>query len=296
MEGQTVICGNCQAPNPAKNLFCQACGKPLAQQVVAAPPPPPTGQPMPYPQQPVYPAQQAYPPQTQPAPGYPAQPAGYPPQQAGYYPPAPAPAPSVNLGTRLDGWVSVIEGAGEKAADVEAAFVEELKKWNAPQVNVQRAEFPVAGQMRGYQMVNSFHGLHAVNFQASGPNLQVSWGYYKRLQPNWPMIGVVAGVALAFSLVGTLFMMIAGYGGGWFFGCWLSGVVCNLALAILACALYGLIFKGSLFAMFVQQPDALAAQDAAAMSSMVHQSIVAAVEKSAKGAKLAPKSNFRAML
>lgn len=37
MEQPTIFCPNCQAPNPAKNLFCQNCGKPL---IPTAPPPP----------------------------------------------------------------------------------------------------------------------------------------------------------------------------------------------------------------------------------------------------------------
>lgn len=291
MEGQTVICSNCQVPNPAKNLFCQSCGKPLAQQAAPVPPPPPM---MHQPPQQAFPPQQ-YPPQPPaPAPGYPPQPAGYPPQAPGYY--TPAPAPTVNLGTRLDGWVSVVEGAADKAADIEAAFVEEFKKWEVPQTNIQRAEFPVAGQRRAFQMVNSFHGVHAVSINAAGPNLQINWSYYKRLLPNWPMIGIVVGVAFAISLVSALFSMISYGSAGFFFGSWLSGGISYLPLAILACAIYGLVFKGSLFAMFVQQPDALSAQEAASVSSVVHQALVAAVEKQVKGAKLAPKSNFRAML
>ncbi|HZU87351.1 MAG TPA: hypothetical protein VFF78_07695, partial [Anaerolineaceae bacterium] len=120
--------------------------------------------------------------------------------------------------------------------------------------------------------------------------------YYKRLTLNWPMIGIVIGVAYVFALVATLFSMISYGSAGFFFGSFLSGGLSYLPLAVLAGAVYGLVFKGSLFAMFIQQPDALTSQEAAVLSSMVHQSLVAAVEKTVKGAKLTPKSNFRAML
>jgi hypothetical protein len=291
MESQTVICSSCQAPNPARNLFCQSCGKPMAQQAAQVPPiMAPMQQAPAYPPQQAYP-QQAYPPQPPAPAGYPAQTPGYPPQQPGYY--APAPVPAVNLGTRLDAWVSVVEGAAEKAADVEAAFVEEFKKWQVPQANAQHADFPVAGQRRGFQMVQSFHGMHAVGVNAVGPNLQVSWGYYKRLLINWPMIGILAGVAFGFSLVSALFSMIQFAAAGFFFSSWLTGTISYLPLAILVGAIYGLAFKGSLFAMFIQQPDSLTAQEAAALSSIIHQSLVVAVEKTVRGAKLNPKSNFR---
>ena len=36
MDAQTIICPNCQTPNPAKNLYCLACGKPLMITTAAA--------------------------------------------------------------------------------------------------------------------------------------------------------------------------------------------------------------------------------------------------------------------
>ncbi len=292
MEGQTVICGNCQAPNPARNLFCQSCGKPLAQQPAPVPPPIPPAQQAAFPPQPVYP-QQAYPPQPPTPAAYPPQQPGYGMAQPGYY--APAPVPSVHLGTRFDSYVTVIEGAAEKAADVEAAFVEEFKKWEVPQTNVQHADLPVAGQRRGFQMVQSYHGVHAVGINAAGPNLHVTWGYFKKLDINWPMIGLLAAAAFAVALISSLFSLIQFAGAGFFFSNWLTGTLGYFPLAILGGAIYGLVFKGSLFAMFVKLPDALAAQEAAGLSSIVHQSLTAAVEKTVKGAKLPPKGNFKAL-
>jgi hypothetical protein len=111
MDVQPIICPNCQTPNPAKNLYCQACGKPLVttpqqpttptvvsapepepvpqQPALEAPPPPPANQP-PFVEQdqkaapfPPYPANQLDqtlpPPQSFPPPGYQGQP--YQPQE-----------------------------------------------------------------------------------------------------------------------------------------------------------------------------------------------------------------------
>src|SRR5512133_2297445 len=115
MEQSSIICPHCQTPNPARNLYCQSCGKPLIQaaQVPSAQPPvegmdtnqtvlpkpldpqppfpppayPPAGQPMPSPEQTM--ASRNYPPQGAPQPGYPPQgnpPQGYPPQPPQGYP------------------------------------------------------------------------------------------------------------------------------------------------------------------------------------------------------------------
>jgi hypothetical protein len=77
MDQQTIICSNCKTPNPARNLYCQSCGKPL----IAAS---------------IYPTASDV---TQPVPSQPTEPAPadlvYPPPQAQpeYIPPAPQPPP-----------------------------------------------------------------------------------------------------------------------------------------------------------------------------------------------------------
>ena len=126
MEDQTIICPNCQTVNPAKNMFCQTCGKPLSPAAPRPTPPPP---PIAMPAQPVPP--QGYAPQGNGAPmGY--APQGMPQQQPGQMPP-PAyyaqqpmpPQPVMSMpkpearGVQLDQWDDLLEGAGAKAADVE---------------------------------------------------------------------------------------------------------------------------------------------------------------------------------
>ena len=132
MEQSSIICPHCQTLNPARNLYCQSCGKTLVQAASVAPnlegtnanptalsrpvdPQPPfplsdypaVGQSMPPQGQPV--PSQGIPPQGMPQPGYPPQgmppqgmppqppqgysPQGMPPQQGYYPPPPPPPAP-----------------------------------------------------------------------------------------------------------------------------------------------------------------------------------------------------------
>lgn len=141
MEAQTIICPNCQTPNPARNLYCQSCGKPLVQestkfsvsstppipqpvpdQIIQPPapviPPPPTvampefsaqEEPLP-PADPQSLPPEGFPPQEMPPQGYPQQempPPGYPmqspPPPPAYYapPPPPPPIPAVPTLERL---------------------------------------------------------------------------------------------------------------------------------------------------------------------------------------------------
>jgi hypothetical protein len=105
MDAQTIICQNCQTPNPARNLYCLACGKPLMTTLQQQTAPTiqtvvdqPQNQPTPAPDIPPSPsiAPPAYPvsdptaptippynfgqqPQQAPQPGYPPE-GGYPPQ------------------------------------------------------------------------------------------------------------------------------------------------------------------------------------------------------------------------
>ena len=85
MNQQTIICSNCKTPNPAHNLYCQSCGRPLI-------PASDVTQPSTYPPvdlgyvEPPQPAQSYTPPQP-PPPQY------YPPAQQTYAPPPQQPYP-----------------------------------------------------------------------------------------------------------------------------------------------------------------------------------------------------------
>ena len=91
MNQETIICSNCKTPNPAHNLYCQSCGRPL---IPAGPSNPANNmtQPSSYPPsgqgyvEPSPPAQSYTPPQP-PPPQY------YPPSQETYAPPPQQPYP-----------------------------------------------------------------------------------------------------------------------------------------------------------------------------------------------------------
>lgn len=282
MEDQTIICPNCQTVNPAKNMFCQTCGKPLSPAAPRPTPPPP---PIAMPAQPVPP--QGYAPQGNGAPmGY--APQGMPQQQPGQMPP-PAyyaqqpmpPQPVMSMpkpearGVQLDQWDDLLEGAGAKAADVEKAFVEEVKRRNLPGVIVTRSD---AGMGRSLQMVQSYAGNVATYIGSFGPDLQLSMSLYIRRKANMTNIFIMVGVAFAVSLLTSFTSLVYGNAASFLLN-WIFGVF-NWVLPIIVVALvYGQIFHGNLWKLFVKDPGPLAEEDARALATVAEECMEAALEK-----------------
>ncbi|MDO8969407.1 MAG: hypothetical protein Q7U74_01895, partial [Saprospiraceae bacterium] len=220
MEAQTIFCPHCQTPNPAKNLYCLACGKPLIQ---AAPAPDPVGYPnqavaLPpfYPQTPASqpaPVQvQGFPPQGLPpqqgAPGMSQQslpPQGFQqtniPAQQGYYPPpppAPAPVPTApsleKLGNRKEEWLRLINNKADAADKVQKAFVDELQSHAIPMVTVEKIEFSAGFSKKLFQLVRHPAGSVVVAIDPVGKDLTLSWALYVPQIPRWTLLGILAGI------------------------------------------------------------------------------------------------------
>ncbi len=320
MEAQTIICQNCQTPNPAKNLYCQSCGKPLVQ---AAPPPvapsfaslPPEPEPqvepieqaVPAPQEaasmPVFPMPVQAPPmqspdqgwQGAPQPGGPLQgfhPQEMPPQQPMVYPPSPPPppppppAPAVpaleNLGAWKDGWADLIAGAASKAGDLENFFVEDVKARDIPMVMVEKVEFASKFNKKDYLVVRNPAGMVAVQIGPSGNDLSMSWSLYVKHIPNWRMIAILAAIAFAVSFLNAL----GTYSFGIFFVNWVFGTFGWLMPVAVLALIGGYVWKGSLWYFFLENPGEMANDELTALTLAIHQSLQSAVEKAGFDATL----------
>ncbi len=326
MEAQTIICQNCQTPNPAKNLYCQSCGKPLAQ---AAPPPaaPPSSSQPSEPVQPVSQVEEAepasqsptsapvYPTPVQEQPPMPAQepgwqgppppggpPQGYhpqemPPQQPAYYPaapPPPPPAPAVptveNLGARKDGWADLITGEASKAGDVEKEFVEEIKKRNIPMVLVEKVELASKFNKANFLVVRKPGGVVAVQINPCGNDLSLSWSLYTKHVPNWRMLAVLAAIAFVVSFLNAL----GTFNFGIFFVNWVFGTFGWLMPVAILALIGGYVWKGSFWYFFLENPGDIANDELIALMLAVHQSIQSAVGNAGlDSGKLRNKSTFK---
>ncbi len=327
MEAQTIVCQNCQTPNPAKNLYCQSCGKPLVQ--TAPPPVVPS-----YPSQPPEPEPQTFPPaeavpssqQSASTPVFPmpvqgpppaqspeqswqgepqsgSTPQGYhpqemPPQQPAYYPPAPPPppppAPAVptleNLGAWKDGWADLLAGEASKAEDVEKSFVESLKAHDIPMVMVEKVGFANKFSKKDYLVVRNPGGTVAVQIGPSGNDLSLSWSLYTKHVPNWRMIAILGAIAFSVSFLNAL----GTFNFGIFFVNWIFGTFSWLMPVALLALIGGYVWKGSMWYFFLENPGEMVNDELTALTLAVHQSICSAVEKAGLDAgKLQPKPNIQ---
>ena len=309
MEAQTIICQNCQTPNPAKNLYCQSCGKPLVQ--VAPPPAPPSlsSQP-PEPVSPMPPVEESGPPFAQPAtspvfpepvqeqPQMPHQepgwqdappsgaPQGYrpqemPPQQPAYYPSAPPPVPAPaaqsleKLGAWKDGWADLIAGEASKSEDIEKEFVENIKTRDIPMVMVEKIDFAGKFNKKNYLVVRKPDGAVAVQINPCGNDLSLSWSLYTKHVPNWRMLAILAGIAFGVSFLNAL----GTFNFGIFFVNWVFGTFGWLMPVAVLALIGGYVWKGSFWYFFMENPGDIDDEELTALTLAVHQSIQSAVAK-----------------
>jgi len=300
METQTIVCPNCQTPNPARNLYCQSCGKPLAQaapkpaaqpvepvepaEPVSQPGPSQEGQMPAYPDQPQNYPPPAFPPPPPPAQGMPpTQQPGFPPQepapQQAYYPPPapPAPAPSMDaMGARIDGWTDLIPGAASAADEVEQAFIDEINARDIPMVMVEKADFRALTGRKSYQVVRSPLGTIALHVGPAGNDLLLSWSLFTRNRLNLPMLGILAAIAFGISFLTSLGVV---YNFGVFFVNWIFGTFQWIFYVSIVALIAGYAWKGSLWYFFIESPGEAAYDELAGLTLAVHQSLCIAVEK-----------------
>jgi hypothetical protein len=257
--------------NPATNLFCQACGSRLATATVAAAPVPPPAAP--------YPPQQG---------GYPPPPA-YPPQQALYGQPpalgyqAPAPvfvAPAIDkLGVKVDEFSDIVPDLGERAAKVEETFVNALKEKGLPGVNVFKSIYTAGGKQRAYVGVTNPAGATIlVDFVPVGKDLASNWSLYTKRAINWLTVGIVGGAAIFFALLTFVFGLIGLWGFSSAWSQFFNTLSLLLIAGILVAGLLGKILKDDVSAFFVKDMDDIAWEDTNVLQSVVHDTMIDAIE------------------
>jgi len=369
MNQQTIICSNCKTPNPARNLYCQSCGRPLiaagtypppgdvtqavpSQPLAPQPPvytpppapeppvytPPPPPPPPPAPEPPVYmppppePPALTPPPSPEPPAFTPPPPPQYPPAQEAatvptYPPPAPQsqpqemppayvpPAPAqqapaqpdiftkfwndvkafVNktsnqtFSAHADGWRDLVDGAGDKAAEVTQGFVDELKGREIPNIEIEE----VVMQGRTYQVARHKEGSVAMYASAAGKDLMLGWDLNVVQKPAWRRLAILLLAAFILSfLTSIVSFSFLGFLGGWIFNTFGQPLIIVAILGLIT----GYIMKGDLWYMFVDRPDAAVRQDLAALAMAVHGCMETAVKSAGLEEKaLREKAKFRMM-
>jgi hypothetical protein len=296
MEAQTTICPYCQTPNPAKNLYCLSCGKPLIQEPAAQPPQPPPPQPA-FPQAP---ASQQAPVQVQSfaPPGYPAQQSGaqmpqqnmpsqgFQPQnpapQAGYYPPPPPPPPLPmvpgleKLGARKQEWLRLIDDGAEKAERLQNDFVDAMLSRGIPMVTVEKADFSAGFSKKTFQLVRHPAGSVVVAIEPAGKDLVLSWALYVPQAPKWSMLAILAGVAFVVSFLTSL-GSVGNF--GFFFVNWVFGTFRWLLDVAILALIAGYVWKGAFWYFFMDSPNEIALDTLQALKLAVQQSLLSAAEK-----------------
>ncbi len=340
MNQSVIICSNCRTPNPARNLYCQSCGKPL---IPAANPPVPTdvtqpsaaqpsgqgpdvaptpgqpsgapgSQPLPtesnepgmtnaeaeYPTRP----QQAYPPQGTP-PAYGAQPEqqpGVPPTYS--VPPFTAPGapqgyPSAQpqkdffqqtqskvgaffsqfsrqtFPVQTGNLYALVNGAGDRAEEIEKGFVEDFEKRDLSYVDLARVEVTSGLVQRAYQVARHRAGSVTAYVNPYGKDLMVGWELNVQQKPYWKMILILGAIVL---FVPFFISLVIGLNFWTFLILWFLGIAFFALSVFVGAAITGKIIKDDIWALFVEKPDPAALQELAALSIAVQQSLQAAVK------------------
>jgi hypothetical protein len=252
---QVQMCPNCQTPNAAESLFCQACGSRLMQGG----------------EQPVSRQSRVG------GSGF-QEPGSVGTRGRTYF----SPIPLDKLGERLDGWAELIEDAADKRESVMAAFEEEFQHKQIPQVNLSLSQLTpggMVGKRRNYHLFQSYTGATmAVYIGEFGKDLYISWELFVRAIIKWRNIAYMAGIAgflgLCPALVGqnifeeVLLTLVM----------WLFSIVGWLIPVGIVALIAGRVMKGSFLAFFVEEIDLFSADDVTAMMFAVHKSLLKALD------------------
>lgn len=196
-----------------------------------------------------------------------------------------------NLGQRLDGWADLLDGAGDKAAAVENAFVQELSARQLPQLGLTRADLTpggLAGKQRGYLLAQAPAGATlAVYIAQYGKDLYLTWDLFLRTVIQWRNILIMLAIAAVLALIPELddFSLF-----GWIVGFLGACIPVGLVALIL-----GKVLRNSALAFFIQEIDMFVADDITAAMFAAHHSLLLAVDEVGLDASLLrKKESFRA--
>jgi hypothetical protein len=216
-----------------------------------------------------------------------------------------APPNSINvnkLGSFLDGWSEIVEGAGDKASQVRQNVLGLLQGRGMPDITLGNKTGYVSlisQDRRDYVVSETFPGAKTTIYIAKhGNDLYASWRTWIEPKLNWNFLRWILGGAAVLGLFtggiqrgGTLFGPSETTFS--FFG-WLSSTFTLIVIAAFILAVVGRFFKGSFLAYFIIEPNVFDADDITAMSLSVHKSVLRALDSAGiDNSKLRLKQDFK---
>lgn len=171
----------------------------------------------------------------------------------------------------------LVSGAGEKAGEVEQAFIDDFSRRELTYVDLARVEVTSGLAQRAYEVARHRAGSVAAYFNAAGKDLMLGWELNVQQKPKWNMIIILALIAI-FSPFFT--NLSVGWSLGRFLVQWIFGIFGFILPVFVAAAITGKIIKGDIWALFIEKPDAASTQELDALAEAVQQSLKSAVKRS----------------
>ena len=172
-------------------------------------------------------------------------------------------------------WNAIVSGAGEKAIEVEQAFIEDFNQRELTYVDLAHVEVASGLAQRTYEIARHRAGSVAAYFNAAGKDLMLGWEMSVQQKPNWRMI-IILGVIAIFSPFFT--NLSIGWSFGRFLVQWIFGIFGYILPIFVAAAITGKIIEGDIWALFIEKPDPAAQQELSALANAVQQSLQGAVK------------------
>ncbi len=209
-----------------------------------------------------------------------------------------------NLGYFLDGWADLVEGMGEKADDIHANVLTQLKDREMPGIRVSAKTgyaSHMASDRREYTVITTSPGATTLTYIGKhGKDLYTSWRTFIQPVLNKQVLLIALGISAA---LGLFTGGINESGGGMFGGpsqtsfSFLGWIGATIGFAILTAVILGIagrVMKGSFWAYFFIEPSLFDADDITAMSLSAHKSLLRALDSvGIESSKLRIKRDFK---
>jgi hypothetical protein len=197
------------------------------------------------------------------------------------------------LGVRLDGWADLVDGAGDKAAEVRARLRQHLEARRIESVETYNALAPAGdqhGELRPCLLAETASGASVVVLVGeSGQDLYVAWEAFVQPAPNAATFILLAGAA---SVLGFFSSLLFDFG---------PRSVMDLLLWIIIWLVLGAVFvagagklqRDSVMAFFSKPLEGIDAHDTTAVLLAVHKSVLKVLEGAGvRPEALRPKERF----
>jgi len=182
----TIICSNCQTPNPTTGKFCLRCGTNLSMSSTPS-----------------------YSPLTT-TPNNVLQMGGS--TGTGCL------GPFAGKGTQVDAWADIVEGMSAQAPAVTRAFDQHIQGKDIPNADIRTEQLTAPGfaaEKRIYYMVRRVPALVSVYIAGLGADLYVSWRLFVKAPISWFRIIAWLATATFFALPNLLIGFTMGLGFGY---------------------------------------------------------------------------------